>query len=182
MKVGSPISQHRAEDQREDRVATSRLTMSRRKFLLVAIGNSHESNGATAVPATSAEATGLTDMKVAESCTLCNACVESCPHRALAIQQNELIFQPEKCTGCGDCAQTCPEHAIALSKIDEPITLHARTVYRDEMVRCTKCNTPYASAKMLRKVSEMLHGEAVIKLCPNCRQKEIYESLFPSTR
>jgi ferredoxin len=167
---------------RADAVAPSKLTMSRREFLVGGIRRSLKPSEAIAVPVPSAEATGLTDMKVAESCTLCNACVEACPHGALAIQVNELIFQPEKCTGCGDCVQICPEHAIALSEIDESITLHARTVYKDEMVRCAKCNTPYASVKMLRKVSEMLHGEAVPKLCPNCRQKQIYEKLFLHTQ
>jgi len=119
---------------------------------------------------------------VAESCTLCNACVESCPHRALAIQNENLNFMSEECTGCGLCAKICPEHSITLSQMNGPIALTTRTVYRDEMIECAKCKTPYVSVKMFKKVSAMLPGsEEVIKLCPNCRQTEIYEKLFGSS-
>jgi uncharacterized protein with PIN domain len=60
-----------------------------------------------------------------------------------------------------------------------PIALTTKTVYRDEMIECTRCNTPYVSVKMFKKVSAMLPGnEEVIKLCPKCRQTEIYEKIF----
>ena len=128
-------------------------------------------------------ATGLhlTTMDVADSCTLCYACVESCPHRALAIQQDRLNFTSEECTGCGFCARICPEQSITLSQMDGPIMLSTRTVYKDEMIECTRCKTPYISVKMFKKVSGMIQGnENVIKLCPKCRQTEIYEKLFNS--
>ena len=122
---------------------------------------------------------GLTNMIVSESCTLCNACVESCPHQALAIQHENLDFTSEECTGCGLCAKICPEHSITLSQMNGPIALTTKTVYRDEMIECTRCNTPYVSVKMFKKVSAMLPGnEEVIKLCPKCRQTEIYEKIF----
>jgi len=125
---------------------------------------------------------GLTNMIVSESCTLCNACVESCPHQALAIQHENLNFTSEECTGCGLCAEICPEHSITLSKMNGPITLTSRTVYRDEMIKCARCNHPYVSVKMFKKVSAMLPGnEEVIKLCPKCRQTEIYEKIFGSS-
>jgi ferredoxin len=155
--------------------------MSRREFLRGTVGNPHRLIDPSAMPVNSGKTKGITDMKVTDSCTLCNACTESCLEQALGIQENELIFYPERCTGCGDCARKCPEHSITLSEIDEPLTLQARAVYRDEMVRCAKCNTPYASAKMLRKISEMLDGEAPINLCPNCKQTEFYKTLSQST-
>ena len=125
---------------------------------------------------------GLTNMIVAESCTLCNACVESCPHQALAIQKENLNFTSEECTGCGLCAKICPERSITLSQMNGPIALTPRTVYNDEMIECAKCSTPYVSVKMFKKVSVMLPGsEDVIKLCPKCRQTEIYEKIFGSS-
>gem|GEM_PF-774398 len=125
---------------------------------------------------------GLTNMIVSESCTLCNACVESCPHQALAIQHENLNFTSEECTGCGLCAELCPEHSITLSKMNGPITLATRAVYRDEMIKCTRCNDPYVSVKMFKKVSAMLPGnDEVIKLCPKCRQTEIYEKVYGSS-
>ena len=125
---------------------------------------------------------GLTNMIIAESCTLCNACVESCPHQALAIEQENLNFTSEECTGCGLCAKICPEHSITLSQMNGPIKLATRTVYRDEIIKCARCNTPYVSAKMFEKVSAILPGsEDVIKLCPKCRQTEIYEKILGSS-
>jgi len=130
-----------------------------------------------------AQATGLdlTTMEIADSCTLCYACVESCPHRALAIHQDKLDFTSEECTGCGFCAKICPEHSITLSQMVGPIMLSTSTVYKDEMIHCTRCKTPYISVKMFKKVSGMIEGsESVIRLCPKCRQAEIYEKIFNS--
>jgi Fe-S-cluster-containing hydrogenase component 2 len=123
----------------------------------------------------------LTTMGVSDSCTLCYGCVESCPHRALAIHQDRLDFTSEECTGCGFCAKICPEQSISLSRMDGPIMLSTRTVYKDEMIQCTRCKTPYISMKMFKKVSGKIPGnEDVIRLCPKCRQTEIYEKLFNS--
>lgn len=131
-----------------------------------------------------AQAVGLghIDMLVADSCTLCNACVESCPQRAITINQGKLDFMPGECNGCGDCARICPENSITLSKVTAPVTLSTSTIYRDEMIRCTKCKAPYASAKMLKKIEATLRSdEAPIRLCPNCRQNQIYQSVFGKT-
>jgi Fe-S-cluster-containing hydrogenase component 2 len=124
---------------------------------------------------------GLTTMGIADSCTLCYACVESCPHRALAIRQDRLDFTSEECTGCGFCARICPEQSITLSQMGGPMMLSTRTVYKDEMMQCTRCKTPYVSMKMFKKVSGMIKdNESVIRLCPKCRQTEIYEKIFNS--
>ena len=127
---------------------------------------------------------GITQMEVADSCTLCYACVESCPHPGtLAIQEDRLIFGPEECTGCGYCERICPERSITLSDMVGPMNLGARTVYRDEMIRCAKCNTPYVSAKMFKKVSETLQSDGTtLRLCQSCRQKETYERILGSFR
>ena len=125
-----------------------------------------------------AEGFGLTDMKVADSCTLCNGCVESCPHRALGIQGGELNFNSEECTGCGYCAEICPEHSITLAETRGPATVQKKIVFKDEMVRCSECGVQYASAKMVKKISTMLQDDRTTKLCPNCRQDEIHEKLF----
>jgi NAD-dependent dihydropyrimidine dehydrogenase PreA subunit len=127
---------------------------------------------------------GLTEMEVADSCTLCYACVETCPHQgALAIQEDKLIFWPEECTGCGYCEQICPERSITLAEMVGPMNLTARTVYRDEMMRCAKCNIPYVSVKMFRKVSETLQSdEATLRLCQSCRQKDAYQNILGSFR
>jgi ferredoxin len=125
-----------------------------------------------------ADALGLTDMRVDESCTLCNACVDKCPHGALAIQEGNLVFESQNCTGCGYCERICPEHSITLSEMRGPTTMRPRPVYSGEMTRCVKCGNPYASARMIEKVSTILHDDGVLRLCPECRQRETYENLF----
>ena len=128
---------------------------------------------------------GITDIQIAETCTLCNACVDKCPHRALGIEGGELIFDPRECTGCSYCHQICPENAITLLERDGSIEFLKRPVYKDEMVKCSKCNAPYASAKMIRKVSAALQIDQMIPVCPTCREAGMYDALFgkaPSKR
>ncbi|MCA1769258.1 MAG: 4Fe-4S binding protein, partial [Halomonas sp.] len=51
-----------------------------------------------------------------QRCTLCMACVASCPTPALAAGEEspELSFREADCVQCGLCADACPEDAIAL--------------------------------------------------------------------
>ena len=125
-------------------------------------------------------ATGLaiTDIEVAQSCTLCNACVNKCPHNALRIEGGDLIFGSAECTGCGYCEQVCPEHAITLLERTGSIDFDEKRVFSDEMVRCSKCNTPYASVKMVRKVAAALQVNELMPICPSCRELGMYDALF----
>jgi ferredoxin len=183
-------SRHKLSDTSNSKKAT-KSRVSRREFLLGMVGNRSQPNNAPTVLgslAGEAQESGLgyTDMVVADSCTLCNACVDSCPQTAIALNQGqgqgELVFMPGECTGCGDCARICPENSITLSKGDAPLTPSARTVYRDDMVRCTKCTAPYASTKMLKKIETTLQSDVErIRLCPTCRQDRIYDNIFGKT-
>jgi len=132
------------------------------------------------ISAEGSQATGLgfTEMLIAETCTLCNACVDKCPHAALGIEGGALIFDSSDCTGCGYCRQICPEKAITLLERNGSIEYAKKPVYRDDMVRCSKCNTPYASAKMVRKVSAALQINGMMSTCPTCRERGMYEALF----
>ena len=130
------------------------------------------------IPDSDAIGLGFTGIQISDTCTLCNACVDSCPHHALAIQTGQLTFHPDECTGCGYCEQICPEKSITLTKMKGPIKLVATVVYEDEMITCAKCGTPYVSAKMARKVSTMLNDEGTTKLCPSCRQSEIQRRIL----
>jgi ferredoxin len=96
----------------------------------------------------------------------------------LAIEAGELIFNSRDCTGCGYCEQICPEHSVTLLAREGPIEFLERRVYKDEMVKCSKCNVPYASAKMLRKVSAVLEADLMTPICPSCREKGMYEKLL----
>jgi len=129
-------------------------------------------------PDSPATGLGITDMRIAESCTLCYACVDRCPHKAVRIESGRLLFDSRSCTGCGYCGQICPEHAITLLEMEGSIHLAERSVYRDDMVRCSKCNAEYASAKMIRKVTATLRIEEIMPICPSCKEMGMYDSLF----
>ncbi len=121
---------------------------------------------------------GITDIRLAESCTLCNACVNKCPHSALRIEGGDLIFDSRQCTGCGYCEQLCPEQAITMVQRTGSIEFEEKPVFSDEMVKCSKCNTPYASVKMVRKVAAALEINEMMPVCPTCREMGMYDALF----
>ena len=51
-----------------------------------------------------------------DTCTMCLACVGSCPEAAILdnLEAPQVRFIETKCVQCGICAATCPEHAITL--------------------------------------------------------------------
>lgn len=60
----------------------------------------------------------------AETCTLCQTCIELCPVRALSLEATDVgervTVDDELCMGCGQCAYQCPEDAIALREVRTP--------------------------------------------------------------
>ena len=44
-------------------------------------------------------------------CVGCGACVEVCPHGAVALQNRISVTDIARCQGCGACVQACPHHA-----------------------------------------------------------------------
>ena len=50
-----------------------------------------------------------------EECTLCEACVETCPEKCIALEDDKKIpeIDFEKCLKCGQCVHACPTGTIA---------------------------------------------------------------------
>lgn len=123
-------------------------------------------------------------------CSLCFACVNLCPTRALnargeSLQQ--LMFQESACVQCGLCVNACPEHALALQPRVAPLTLARMTsvvLHQDALLPCTSCGVPFISGKMLASSWNMLKdhpvlakgGRAALMTCPNCRQQEMLDN------
>lgn len=118
-----------------------------------------------------------------ESCTLCLACVSSCPADALRDNPDtlQLRFVETACVQCGICESTCPENAISLTpqfnladNAMQPVTL-----YEEDPFECIKCSTPFASQSTIARISEKLAGTHrmftggasadLLKMCDNCR-------------
>ena len=125
----------------------------------------------------------------AEKCTLCMACVGSCPGRALQDGSNrevpEVFFIEGNCLQCGACVQTCPEDAIELSArllFDREARNRSRELNRDKPFACIACGKPFAPGSVIRKMQEKLKDHYMfaneraldrLKMCDDCRVADI---------
>ena len=119
----------------------------------------------------------------AEGCTLCLACVGSCPAGALSDDQERprLSFNEAACVQCGLCVATCPEKVIKLdprynftASVREPITIK-----EEEPFECISCGKPFGTKSTVERIVAKLEGNHamfqnkaqidVIKMCDDCR-------------
>ena len=119
----------------------------------------------------------------AEGCTLCLACVGSCPAGALSDDQERprLSFNEAACVQCGLCVATCPEKVIKLdprynftASVREPITIK-----EEEPFECISCDKPFGTKSTVERIVVKLEGNHamfqnkaqidVIKMCDDCR-------------
>lgn len=117
-----------------------------------------------------------------DACTLCLACVGSCP--AAALQDNperpQLRFIERNCVQCGLCAATCPENAIRLApRLDlGEESKRARVLNEAAIFNCVRCGKPLGTEKMIGAMLERLAGHSMfaepgalerLKMCADCR-------------
>ena len=116
------------------------------------------------------------------ACTLCLACVGSCPEGALQDDRDtpRLRFVERNCVQCGLCAVTCPEHAITLTPrlALDPQAGMARVVAATTVYECIACGKPLGSEKMITAMLARLAGHSMfaeprslerLKMCADCR-------------
>jgi ferredoxin len=117
-----------------------------------------------------------------ERCTMCLACVGSCPVGAILDGQDkpQVRFIESQCVQCGLCETTCPEGAIALtprlnlaSEARHPRVLNEAAVYQ-----CIVCGKPIGTAKMVETMLARLAGHSMfaapgaldrLRMCADCR-------------
>lgn len=118
-----------------------------------------------------------------EGCTLCLACVGSCPANALADspERPQVRFTEAACVQCGLCRATCPENVITLeprfnftSDAMTPVVLN-----EEEPFECISCGKPFGARSTVERVTRELRGKhwmyqdeeriKVIQMCDNCR-------------
>ena len=117
-----------------------------------------------------------------DACTLCLACVGSCPEGAILdnAERPQLRFIESKCVQCGICAKTCPEAAITLVPgLDlTPDARQPRVLNEATIVGCTKCGKPLGTEKMIGAMLARLAGHSMfagpgaldrLKMCADCR-------------
>ena len=115
-------------------------------------------------------------------CTMCMACVGSCPESALmdGVDQPLLKFLERNCVQCGLCASTCPEGAIALSPrlLLTGDVRQARVVNRTEPFHCVSCGKAFGTAQIVQSMMGRLAGHSMfagdgalrrLQMCADCR-------------
>ncbi len=124
-----------------------------------------------------------------DKCTMCMACVGSCPASALqdSAQLPQLRFVERNCVQCGLCANTCPEQAISLQpRLLLTADAKAAAVLNEaEPYECIRCGKAFGSRRMvdnmLGKLGQhsMFSADGALKrlqMCAECRVVDMVES------
>jgi ferredoxin len=124
-----------------------------------------------------------------DTCTMCLACVGSCPEAAIldSVESPQVRFIESKCVQCGICAATCPEHAITLEpRLDLTAQARAPRVLNEAaMFNCVGCGKPLASQKMIETMLGKLAGHSMfaapgsldrLKMCADCRVVDLIKN------
>jgi len=125
------------------------------------------------------------------SCTLCMACVGSCPGKALQDGSNrevpEILFIESNCIQCGTCTHTCPEQAISISPrfiFNREKRNQSRVLNQDTPFGCITCGKPFAPTSVIQKMSHQLKDHYMfkttralnrLKMCDDCRVADIVQ-------
>ncbi len=123
-----------------------------------------------------------------QACTLCMACPQVCPTRALsdAGDKPQLNFTEDLCVQCGLCSTACPENAITLESrflFDWEQRRRPRVLNEEEPFCCISCGKPFATGSVIRRMTEKLEGhhmfqsEAAVrrlKMCGDCRVTDMF--------
>ncbi len=120
----------------------------------------------------------------ADKCTLCMSCAGGCNVSALVpnSMDNTLRFRPYLCTSCGYCELLCPEECLEIEDdvlLLNPDWFKEKIMAQDELFRCIECGKPFAPAKSIKKIAEMMipiFGEddprvRTLYCCPDCKPK-----------
>jgi len=124
-----------------------------------------------------------------DACTMCLACVGSCPEAAILDNPEAplLRFIEAKCVQCGICAKTCPENAITLTpRLNLAATAKQPRVLNEAAVfKCIACGKPLGPEKMIANMLGRLAGHSMfadpgaldrLKMCADCRVRDLMKS------
>jgi ferredoxin len=124
-----------------------------------------------------------------DGCTLCLACVSSCPTGALLdnAEQPMLRFTEETCIQCGLCQATCPEKVITLKpQLDfRPTASSPRILKSEQPFCCIRCGKAFGVRSTIERVIVKLAQKhwmfgsekrlELIKMCEDCRAAAVTE-------
>jgi ferredoxin len=123
-----------------------------------------------------------------KGCTLCLSCVGVCPSSALTDGGDlpQLNFTEWNCVQCGLCELACPEHVIARAPrfvYDPEVRRATRTLNEDKAFCCVACGKPFATQRLIDRMSERLSGHWMfqsdtarrrLQMCEDCKVKDMF--------
>jgi ferredoxin len=163
--------------------ATFAATNDKRTTLYLALDHLalHAPVPRTRIPMPAASPFGAIAVDAAK-CTMCLACVGSCPEGAILdnAERPQLRLIESKCVQCGICAKTCPEGAIGLvPQLDlTPQARQPRVLNEAAIFACIACGKPLGTEKMVGAMLARLAGHSMfaapgalerLKMCADCR-------------
>ncbi len=133
----------------------------------------------------------------AEKCIACAACAIACPPNALQIETDlkagtrTWSINYGRCIFCGRCEEACPTGALMLSPQFELAVMNKADLERKAIFKletCSECGKPFAPAKEIAYVAEILEQTAaspegaerqnkLLHMCPECRRKHDLEKV-----
>lgn len=122
-----------------------------------------------------------------DNCTLCMACVSSCPGNALqdGSERPMLSFIESNCLQCGICVNTCPEAAMTISPrilLDREQRNKPQLLKEEEAFCCISCGKPFATQSGITTIIEKLSGHSMfaderslnrLRMCDDCRVRDM---------
>jgi ferredoxin len=122
-------------------------------------------------------------------CTMCMACVGSCPESALmdGVDRPMLKFLERNCVQCGLCESTCREDVIKLSPrlLLAPAVREARLLNETQPFHCVLCQKPFGTRQMVEAMLGRLAGHSMftderalrrLQMCADCRVVDMMSS------
>ena len=124
-----------------------------------------------------------------DKCTMCMACVGSCPESALmdGVDKPLLKFLERNCVQCGLCENTCPESAISLAPrlLLTPAVREVRLLNETQPFHCISCDKPFGTKQMVDAMMGRLTGHSMftqgpalkrLQMCADCRVVDMMSS------
>lgn len=125
-----------------------------------------------------------------EQCIACAACTIACPANAIKMATDveaatrTWSIDYGRCVFCGRCEEVCPTDAIRLSSDFELAVANRADLTRKavfNLARCVVCDTPFAVAKEVALVQDLLDATApggtdaearrrLVATCPGCKR------------
>jgi len=173
----------------EIKPATFAALDEKRTTIRLAVDHLHAQSGShkryTALPSGAPFGQVMVERK---GCTLCLSCVGVCPSSALTDGGDlpQLNFTEWNCVQCGLCELACPEHVIARAPrfvYDPEVRRATRTLNEDRVVCCVECGKPFATQRLLARMTEKLAGHWMfqneeaqrrLQMCEECRVKDMF--------